>query len=312
MSSCWPYRCSSHWWNAVPRRAWRAGGRGIGRRTCRASSAGSRASVTSDDTDSLAGSGTWVAPSPRRCARSASSRPASRSQASASRSARSAGADSGGAAPPDGGGSGRVVRPGQRCLRRGRRPRGPPRALTRRGDRPVGRVHARRAAGSPRRAPAHRPTPTTWATPDCAPPPGTATVRAGAAALAPPVAGAAQPERGPGRGHVHQPALLGQVPGRARLAEGLERGSVQAEELRQVPGVAAQAERDQPRVVGPPGGHPRPGREHLRPLPPARPGTNTAGHCRPLAACTVSSLTESDSPTRPVSRPNSSCSAAVR
>jgi hypothetical protein len=61
-----------------------AGGRGIGRRTCRASSAGSRASATSDDTDSLAGIGTWVAPSPRRCARSASSRPASRSQASVS------------------------------------------------------------------------------------------------------------------------------------------------------------------------------------------------------------------------------------
>jgi len=33
-----------------------------------------------------------------------------------------------------------------------------------------------------------------------------------------------------------------------------------------------------------------------------RPGTKTAGHCRPLAAWTVSSLTESDSPTRPVSR----------
>ena len=46
--------------------------------------------------------------------------------------------------------------------------------------------------------------------------------------------------------------------------------------------------------------------------PSARPGTNTAGHCRPLAACTVSSLTESDSPTRPVSSPNSSCWAAVR
>ena len=46
--------------------------------------------------------------------------------------------------------------------------------------------------------------------------------------------------------------------------------------------------------------------------PAASPGTNTAGHCRPLAACTVSSFTVSDSPTRPVSRPNSSCCAAAR
>ena len=84
MSICWPYRCSSHWWKAVPRRAWLAGGRGMGLRTCRASSAGSRASATSDDTESRAGSATWVAPSPRRCARSASSSPASRSQAATS------------------------------------------------------------------------------------------------------------------------------------------------------------------------------------------------------------------------------------
>ena len=83
MSRCWPYRCSSHWWKAVPFLAARAGGRGIGLRTCRASSAGSRASETSDDTESRAGSWTGIDPlSARRWARSASSSSASRRQAS--------------------------------------------------------------------------------------------------------------------------------------------------------------------------------------------------------------------------------------
>ena len=68
ISRCCPKRSSSQRWNAVPRRACRAGGRGIGRRTCRASSSGSRASVTSADTERLAGSGTGTGPSPRcRC-----------------------------------------------------------------------------------------------------------------------------------------------------------------------------------------------------------------------------------------------------
>ena len=151
----------------------------------------------------------------------------------------------------------------------------------RRGDRPVGRVHLGEqrvlrvgsGRGRPRRDLGHA---------------GPADLlqerrrpQGAGAALAPPVARAAQPERRPGGRHVHQPALLGQVPGRARLAEGLERGSVEPEELGQVPRVPAQAERDQPRVVRPPGGHPGPGREHLRPLPHRQAGHE---HGRPLQA----------------------------
>ena len=46
--------------------------------------------------------------------------------------------------------------------------------------------------------------------------------------------------------------------------------------------------------------------------PAARPGTTTAAHCRPLAACTVVSVTALAPLGWPDSRPNSSASAAVR
>ena len=117
--------------------------------------------------------------------------------------------------------------------------------------------------------------------------------------LAPPVAGAAEPERGPRRRDVGEPALLRQVAGRARLVELRDGVRVERGQRGQVGGVAAQRERDQPRVVRPP--RRRRGRagKTCDFSPAASPGTKTAGHCRPLAACTVSSLTVSDSPTRP-------------
>jgi len=181
-------------------------------------------------------------------------------------------------------------------------------ALTRRGNRPVSRVHGGEQrvlrVGLRRIGPRE-----TWATPDLR-----TSSRNGdgsqpaAAALAPPVARAAQPNAAPRGGHVHQPALSTGPLAAHALAEGLRRGGVAAEELRQVSGVPAQAERDQPRVVGPPGGHPRPGRGTPATAPPwpGRARTRPA-NCRPLAACAVSSLTESDSPTRPVSRRTPSC-----
>ena len=105
--------------------------------------------------------------------------------------------------------------------------------------------------------------------------------QAARAALAPPVARAAQPERRPGRRDVHQAALLGQVACCAGVGELLERGGVQPAQHRQVPGVAAQAERDQPRVVGPPRRDPGFGREHLGPLPQGQAGHEDG---RPLQA----------------------------
>ena len=105
--------------------------------------------------------------------------------------------------------------------------------------------------------------------------------QAAGAALAPPVTRTPQPERRPGGGHVHQAALLGQVPGRAGAGEVLERGSVEPAQRGQVSRVAAQAERDQPRIVGPPGRDPGPGGEDLGPLPQGQAGYEDG---RPLQA----------------------------
>ena len=105
--------------------------------------------------------------------------------------------------------------------------------------------------------------------------------QAAGAALAPPVTRTPQPERGPGGGHVHQTALLGQVPGRAGAGEVLQRARVEPAQHGQVSRVAAQAERDQPRVVGPPGRDPGPGGEDLGPLPQGQAGHEDG---RPLQA----------------------------
>src|SRR5262249_20818192 len=75
-------------------------------------------------------------------------------------------------------------------------------------------------------------------------------------AFAPPVAGAGEPERGPGGGDVGQPAFLGQLAVGAGLAEHGQVAGGQPGQGGQVGGVAAQAEGQQPRVLGPPGGDP--------------------------------------------------------
>ena len=131
--------------------------------------------------------------------------------------------------------------------------------------------------------------------------------------VSPPVAGAGQPERGPGGGHVGQPALLAEVPRSAGGPEGRER--------RRAPGWAGPAGRRR-RPATRTGSAARSRSSGSRtwawpgtpaPSGPAdSPGTTTAAHCRPFDACTVARVTVSPSPTRPDSRPNSSSSAAVR
>ena len=275
--------------------------------------------VTSEDTAILRGSPTSTVPSPRRCARSASSRSASRGPA------------------------GHQLRPGRRIVPgRGDRPERVAAALgaLERADRlaaPVRPPRGRPGSAAPASARGHRPG-RRRGLGQCRvagirlglggpvrQPPGAGLARGAdlveeprrpepRRAVRPPVARAAEPVRGPGRGDVRQPPLLGQVPGRAGRSE---RGQVRVRPGAASPGRSAASPRSLngssrgvvgPRVVDTRGL----AGKTWRCGPPARPGTKTAAHCRPLAACTVASFTESVSPTWPASRPNSSVSAAAR
>ena len=255
------------------------------------------------------GSKTDVTWSPRRCSRSASSR------LGVPRPGRDEGLI--GLAELSG------ARPGSRASARGdglidQCPRRADRLVPRAGDGRPARTpwRARRARDSPRRAPAAAASTRRCPRPTRMPrgsPPGTRDGPERRRAAPPPVAGARQPERGPRRGHVRQPAFLGQarVPRMPRRSRPATRRPG-----RPAPGRSAASPRR-------PNGSSRGFSVHrvvTRGLagntcacgPSASPGTMTAAHCRPLAACTVASLTESVSPTRPASRPNSSSSAAAR
>ena len=244
----------------MPRRACLAGGCGIGRRTWRASSSGSRARATRADTDRRAGRTTSTGPSPRaRC-----SLPLGEQQARVQLPGRDQLPLLLGEpllvigelltrhhrrrASPD------WVSPAGGPPRPGLPPLRPPRSAGRPGWPASPPRPPRRAAGCPRRRPAGRP--------------ARHRPRAGLARgahlgeerrraerrgrLPPPVAGAAEPERGPGRRDVREPPLLRQVAARARLVELREGVSVERGQLGQVVLVAAQRERDQPGITGPP------------------------------------------------------------
>ena len=197
----------------MPRRACGAGGRGMGRRIWRASSAGSVAIVTSDDTDRRPGSDTadgGVAAPLLTLGEQERGVPLPRLRASC-RSGVAERRRRGACGAP---------------ARRGARPAPPPRGRPRNAARPGtparARAPARPAPGSPRRPPgggAHRstvPAPASQRGPDLV------QEQRGAErghALAPPVAGAGQPVRRPGHGDVRQPPFLGQLTRRAGLAE---------------------------------------------------------------------------------------------
>ena len=209
------------------------------------------------------------AASPRRCSRSASSSSVSRCHAAISaRSASPSSAWSGpapaAATPPAGAAIAASTRParGPDLVVAPSRGRGGP---VRRGRLGQGRVLGVRLRWRRPRCPRCQPRPRR----PRGPPPGTGGPEPGRA-VPPPVTAAAQPERGPG----HAPRTPAGVPppgprSSQASANAASDPSLEPGEPGQVGGVAAQAERQQPGVLCPPGGHPRLSRENGAPC--ARP-----------------------------------------